>query len=362
LAYLPQMTTRCTLVSGIAVVAAALAFLAAAAIPRALAADDAGATGLRKDVVFTDYTPLSANSELIRRMLSPLAAAQIPAAEARTGLRLSEQPVDLARETFMLYVPQHAPEKGYGLLVFIAPWDGASLPADWVPVLDQFGLILVEPVESGNDQSLFGRRFPLAILAEYNVAKRYRLDPDRIYVSGFSGGSRVALRLAVAYPDIFRGAILNAGSDPIGDQVAPLPPADLFHRFQEFGHLVYVTGDRDIKNASFDHASMRSLDSWCVFNVDSYAELSVAHDVMPPGVLTRALGLLSAPVQRDPEKLAACRNAHETELSGQLADVEALLARGARDDARRKLIDIDAQFGGLAAPRSVALFDRLGGK
>src|SRR5579862_9308228 len=130
------MTARRARVSGIVAVAAAI--LAGAASPRALAADDTGTTRLRKDVVFTDYTPLSANAELIRRMLSPLAAAQIPAVEARTGL-----------------------------LVFIAPWDGASLPAVWVPVLYQFGLILVEPVRAGNDQSLFGRRFPLAILAEY---------------------------------------------------------------------------------------------------------------------------------------------------------------------------------------------------
>src|SRR5207302_4709848 len=144
--------------------------------------------------------------ELIRRMLSPLAAAQIPAVQARMGLRLSEQPVDLAREKFVLYVPRRAPDRGYGLLVFVPPSDDAALPPGWVPVLDQFGLILVRPVRSGNDQSAFGRRYPLAILAEYNVATRYRLDPDRIYIAGFSGGSRVALRLALAYPDVFRGA------------------------------------------------------------------------------------------------------------------------------------------------------------
>ena len=361
LAYVPHMTARRAFVSGIAAMATACAIIVAAGISCAWASDEAAAVGLRKDVVFTDYTPLSANAELIRRMLSPLAAAQLPAVEAQMDVRLSRQPVDLAREKFVLYVPPRAPKKGYGLLVFVAPWDDAALPPDWVPVLDQFGLILVEPVRSGNDQSLLGRRYPLALLAEYNVAQRYRLDPDRIFVTGFSGGSRVALRLALAYPDIFRGAILNAGSDPIGDRDTPLPPADLFHRFQEAGHLVYVTGDRDIKNMSFDHASMHSLDSWCVFNVDFYAELSVAHDVMDPGVLARALGLLSTPAHPDPARLAACRNGNEAELAGQFAEAESLLAQEKRDDARRKLIDIDARFGGLAAPRSLTLFDRLGG-
>jgi len=355
------MTTPCARVSGIAAVAA-FAILAAVVDSGGWAADDASATGLRKDVVFTAYTPLSANTELIRRMLSPLAAAQIAAEQARTGLRLSEQPVDLAGEKFLLYVPERAPAAGYGLLVFVPPWDDARLPAGWAPVIDEFGLIMVATVRSGNEQSAIGRRYPLAILAEYNVARRYRLDPDRIFICGFSGGSRVALRLAVAYPDVFRGAILNAGSDPIGESNAPLPPPDLFHRFQEATHLVYVTGDGDIKNASFDHASMSSLDSWCVYGVDFQTEFFVAHDVMNANALARALGLLSAPAQPNPEKLAACRNARETELTAQIGEAEALLAQNKRDEARAKLMDIDAHFGGLAAPRSVALFNRLGGK
>lgn len=350
-------------IDGITALSTAFAILTASVISCPSARGEASTTGLRMDAVFTEYTPLSANSELIRRMLSPLAAAQIPAVQARTGLRLSEQPVDLAQEKFVLYVPQRAPAKGYGLLVFVPPSDDASLPADWVPVLDQFGLILVRPVRSGNRQSVLGRRYPLAILAEYNVAKQYRLDPDRIYIAGFSGGSRVALRLAVAYPDVFRGAILNAGSDPIGDSNAPLPPADLFHRFQEFSHLVYVTGDNDTQpTVMSDHASMRSLNNWCVFNVDFYVEVSVAHDVMNPSALVRALGLLSAPAQPDREKLAACRNGNEAELTAQLAEAETLLAQNKRDDARQKLIDVNARFGGLASPRSVALFNRLGGR
>src|SRR5262249_2493434 len=111
-----------------------------------------------------------------------------------------------------------------------------------------------------------------------------------------------------------------------------------------------------------DHASMRSLNSWCVFSVDYYAELSVAHDVMNPGVLARAFGLVSAAARPDPERLAACRNTQETELTEQLGEAEGLLAQNRRDEARQKLIDIDAHFGGLAAPRSVALFNQLGGK
>jgi len=68
--------------------------------------------------VFTDYSPLSTNLELARRSLSPLTAAQLPRILTQSGTRLSEQPIDLSQETFVLYVPSPAPPQGYALLVF----------------------------------------------------------------------------------------------------------------------------------------------------------------------------------------------------------------------------------------------------
>jgi len=73
----------------------------------------------------------------------------------------------------------------------------------------------------------------MALLAAYNTMKQYPVDPQQVYIGGFSGGARVALRLALGYPDVFHGALLNAGSDPAGTLDVPLPPADLFRRFQE---------------------------------------------------------------------------------------------------------------------------------
>src|SRR5437879_3459051 len=91
---------------------------------------------------------------------------------------------------------------------------------------------------SGNDASVLARREPLALLAAHNLMQRYPVDPERVYVGGFSGGARVAMRLALGYPDLFRGAILNAGSDPIGGAEIPLPPRDMFMRFQSSKRIV----------------------------------------------------------------------------------------------------------------------------
>lgn len=146
-----------------------------------------------------------------------------PALLAQSGKRLGDQPVNLADEKFAVYVPAQKPTGGYALLVFVPPWNDARLPDGWGPVLDQYGVIFVTAARSGNDANVFGRREPLALLAEQNVARRYAVNQARVLIAGFSGGSRVAMRLALAYPDLFHGAILNAGSDPVGSRT--IPPA-----------------------------------------------------------------------------------------------------------------------------------------
>jgi len=196
-------------------------------------------SGLMKNVVFSETSELSSSAEIARRMFTPLAYRRVRShfAEVR------EQPIDPAHEKFVVYVPPDpTPEKGFGLLVFIPPWPEASLPDDWSRILDRHAIIFVSAANSGNDAGTLDRRVPLALLGYENIRRRYPIDTERVYVGGLSGGSRVALRVALAYPDVFRGALLNAGSDPIGGDQVSLPPADLFRRFQESTRIVFVTG------------------------------------------------------------------------------------------------------------------------
>src|ERR1700732_1196825 len=83
----------------------------------------AGFTGLQSDVVFSDYSPLSSSAELMHRFLSPLNAARAGKRLALSAVALRDQPIDLAQERFTVYVPSHSPAEGYGLLVFVPPWE-----------------------------------------------------------------------------------------------------------------------------------------------------------------------------------------------------------------------------------------------
>jgi dienelactone hydrolase len=274
-------------------------------------------------------------------------------------MALQAQSVDLARERFVLYVPPTVPPQGYSLLVFVPPWRSAIVPAGWAAVLDRHGMIFVSAANSGNDANVLSRRIPLALLAAHNVLGRYPIDRDRVYIGGFSGGSRVAQRVAVAYPDVFHGALLNSGSDPIGDAQIALPSAGLFRQFQSSTRLVYITGNDDRWNVERDEDTRHSMRQWCVFGLSVETTPRAGHEPPAPPAFERALSALAEPAQPDSAKLAECGARIVDKMTAQLAQVRVLIGRGKRGEAGALLKKIDGHYGGLAAPESIELAELL---
>lgn len=323
----------------------------------AMAADAQPAqSGWQRNVIFTDYSPYSRDAEMLRRLVSPVMLRR--GQQAEKGPALREQDIDLSQERFTLYVPDQMPPSGYGLLVFVVPWAEAVVPRQWSMGLDRHDMILVTPANAENEASVVGRRIPLALLAAQNVMNRYKIDPERVYVGGLSGGSRVAESVALAYPDLFRGALLEAGADPLIKHFA-LPPANLFRRFQESMRIVYFTGEHDDTNIGTDSISRASMKEWCVFDIYSLMIPEARHVPANSQSFSEALTELvrHEPVDRD--RLDTCRAKIDAEMNGELQQVETLLAAGKADDARALLNKIDLHYGGLAAPRSTELAEKL---
>ncbi|MEI9984889.1 MAG: PHB depolymerase family esterase [Aliidongia sp.] len=332
--------------------------LALAGTPASAADAIAGQTGLQTGIVFREDSELAHNAELIRRSVSPLTAWRLQRQAAAAGATIRDRPIDLATETFTLYVPDTAPARGYAVLVFIPPWRQAAMPPHWGPVFDRHDMIFVSAANSGNDAVTLDRREPLALLAAVNVMKRYLVDPQRVYVGGFSGGSKVALRVAVGYPDLFHGALLDAGSDPLGGEIA-IPPAPLLHRLQEATRLVYLTGGHDEFHLTADKTSRRSMESGCVADIDTEAMPKIWHEPADPASLDRALTALEQHIPADPATLAACRAALDAAMNAALQQVEGLAAAGKREEAEARLNALDQRFGALATPRSIELAEKI---
>lgn len=336
------------------------AILILAASTNATASENTPTTSASSRVTFERYSPLVRSTEIVRRTLSPIAADRVLGYLSDHRQQLPEQSIDLSEEHFWLYVPSgDPPAQGYGLIVFISPWDDGKVPDGWPKVLDQHRMVYVAADRSGNDFNMLWRRLPLALHAYENVSARFHIDPQRVYVSGFSGGSRTAMRAALSYPDVFRGAILNSGSDPFGNTGIAVPSAELFAHFQQRSRIVLVSGTLDLDIDARDAGMLDSAKRLCVDGVDTQPMLHIGHALMRASMLDKAIDALDSNGSGDEAanelKQTQCiaRIHHEIDL--RLAQVRVLLAAGDRKKAARSLSQVDAKFGGLAAPASVEI-------
>ena len=334
-----------------------LAFLFAFLFSGVCVADDL--RGKTLVLRFQEHSPAAATDEIIRRIMSPVSADRIQSYYRNDANALPRQSILLEKESFDFYMPVgDPPVKGYGLLVFIAPFDEAVIPAEWRKVLDRAGIIFVAARRSGNNHHMIGRRIPLALHAYENVSRQYRLDPARVYISGFSGGSRTAMRVALAYPDIFHGAILNAGSDPFGKAGIAMPPKELFLLFQGRTRMVQVTGTYDEIVAMGDSRMRKSARDYCIQHLDVQPMRRTGHALMGAKALQAALSWLEMP-QADTPGSAQCLDHLQLEIADGLKEVQDSINRGQKQKAGRQLSIIDNSYGGLAAPASTEMARKI---
>jgi predicted esterase len=193
-----------------------------------------------------------ARSPLVFQETTPMASPE----QIKLRLRASETPgvLNVAGESYEVIVPRsYKKEVPHGLFIWISPNDKCALPADWEDVLASRKLIFVGALRSGNSREVFSR-MQLAITANDQMRQAYNIDPARVYVSGHSGGSRVASMLAVAYADMFTGAVCfmgvnfffpTQGKDGTFYEARYIPHPELATLAQNESRIVLVTGDKD---------------------------------------------------------------------------------------------------------------------
>jgi hypothetical protein len=153
-----------------------------------------------------------------------------------------------------VYVPEsylHA--KPAGLVVNISPSNRGKIPGRWKSVMDQHNLIWIGANQSGN-KVMVGRRMMFAVLAPYFTGRHYRVDSNRVYLSGLSGGGRVSSTVAVDFANMFKGAIYSCGVNPLRESEPSLI------EFMRENRYVFLSGTRDF-NLMETKRVFRSYDS-----------------------------------------------------------------------------------------------------
>jgi predicted esterase len=153
---------------------------------------------------------------------------------------------------FDVYVPEnYGPSSPAGLLVYVSPIGSGEIPGTWKRSFDRRNLIWVSVNRSGNTMSR-ERRIAEAKVSVAFILQNYGIDPQRIYISGMSGGGQISSIVASLYPDLFRGGIFLCGVNPWseGDADPWLEnPPDNFDAIKE-NRYVFLSGTEDFKLAA----------------------------------------------------------------------------------------------------------------
>lgn len=123
-----------------------------------------------------------------------------------------------ATQQYALYLPvNYNAEKKYPLLLFFEPGARATEPLKlYRSLADQHNVVMACSYQSRNGQ------FDASLKAGYamvkDVTSRFSIDPSSVWVSGFSGGARVASSLAIDDPQ-FAGVIACGATFPPGKKI-----------------------------------------------------------------------------------------------------------------------------------------------
>lgn len=226
-----------------------------------------------------------------------------------------------------------------GLLLWVnAASDGAIPDVLW-PAADELGLVIVAPKDCGNDRPVTDR-YQLALDALATIPRSLRIDPDRVYVAGISGGGRVSTSLAVCFPDIFRGAVPVVGLSchalvPRGDGSAWPPghekPGPAMWRLARQSRIAPLTGPPDFNYQEIIHAS-RILDRDGL-TIRVFEHEHLAHELPSAEQFAEALAWVDEPIRH--------ARAEASEHAGTLLDgvLKRFAEAPAADPARRAALE-----------------------
>jgi len=121
---------------------------------------------------------------------------------------------DSTKQKYDLYLPARKDAKQpVGAIVFVSAGNDAGGWKAFEPACKELGLAFVAVRNAGNDVPP-PKRCRIVLDCLDDLRRLVPIDPDRTYLSGFSGGGRMACGIAFALPEHFGGVLpLGAGGD-----------------------------------------------------------------------------------------------------------------------------------------------------
>lgn len=233
----------------------------------------------------------------------------------------------------------YSPRARAGLVVWVDAGDSGEPPSCMSAVLDASNIIAAGFDRCGNTRPA-ANRYQLALDAVATVSRRYHVDPRRVYISGISGGARIASTMVACFPDVFAGAIPIVGLScfepvPVGNgrSAAPAyarPQGRIIDLLRE-RRVAAITGGRDFNQPEITGAAQILRAAGVPVRI--FDHMDMGHELPTPERFAEALEWIDEPHR---VRLTAEQERGERELK---AAVTRIGDGGApRNDADRALL------------------------
>ena len=225
--------------------------------------------------------------------------------------------------------------KPHGVMVFISASPKGKSP--FVKLIGDNNLILIAANNSGNKTDTIWRH-SYAVQAVELIAQRYDIDPDRIYVSGASGGGRVASQVMMMNSDLFTGGAPYVGANPCipmknasSDGTVyqdpgswPKPDRRLLTQAAKFGRYAFMTGEKDYNRKNVQMVS-QGYQKAGFANVLYLEQPGMKHGSPSQEYLQKAIDFLDAPLIQAAE--GNYKMGQKKDLSGKLGEAMLLFQK-----------------------------------
>jgi predicted esterase len=141
--------------------------------------------------------------------------------------------------------PGTNPKTPMPLVLFISPSASPAGWQQWQAVCRQYRVAFASPVGAGNDCP-GPQRVRIVFDVLDDIRRKMNVDPNRTYLAGFSGGARMACRIAFAEPELFGGVVANGGAENLRDE------SWLRSRALDRLSVAYVAGETDFNRAELE--------------------------------------------------------------------------------------------------------------
>lgn len=242
--------------------------------------------GVRSTIQFKESPPQSADPEQVRFRIH---SVEIPPA------------YDVSKETYEILVPKdYRDTEPHGLFIWISAGDAPAIPKEWEAVLAKEKLIFIGARKSGNPRSIFDR-MRLAVDANHNLRSLYHVDGRRVYVSGFSGGARVASMVGVCWGEMFSGTLCFMGANFYTDVTGEdgkvyglnyIPDDEVLALAKQYCRYALVTGEKDFNRANTRAVLQQGFAKEGFAKAEVFEAPGVGHALPPADWLKKALGFL----------------------------------------------------------------------